>query len=107
MDSEFFDGLGFGGEGEKVEERKVSRHRYSSSMDGSEMGLFEVGDGVKKSMPAEKLAELALIDPKRAKRFIIITITSKITFYNHFLKFVLEEINFIYVLNLRFLFFFL
>ena len=104
MDSEFFDGLGFGGDGEKVEERKVSRHRYSSSMDGSEMGLFEVGDGVKKSMPAEKLAELALIDPKRAKRFII---TSKITFYNHFLKFVLEEINFIYLLNLRFLFFFL
>ncbi|KEH25832.1 putative transcription factor bZIP family [Medicago truncatula] len=70
VDSEFFDGLGFGGEGEKVEERKVSRHRYSSSMDGSEMGLFEVGDGVKKSMPAEKLAELALIDPKRAKRIL-------------------------------------
>lgn len=82
VDSEFFDGLGFSGGGEeKVEERKVNRHRHSNSMDGSSAtsfdGDYSVGmvDGVKKSMPPEKLAELALIDPKRAKRFIIIIIT--------------------------------
>jgi hypothetical protein len=59
-------------------------------MDGSSTTSFDVEensmvmiDGVKKSMPPEKLAELALIDPKRAKRFIIILIiiiTSIITF---------------------------
>jgi hypothetical protein len=56
-------------------------------MDGSSTTSFDVEensmvmiDGVKKSMPPEKLAELALIDPKRAKRFIIIIITSIITF---------------------------
>jgi hypothetical protein len=92
VDSEFFDGLGFGGGGggEKIEERKVNRHRHSNSMDGSSTTSFDVEensmvmiDGVKKSMPPEKLAELALIDPKRAKRFIIILIiiiTSIITF---------------------------
>ncbi|WJX71063.1 hypothetical protein P8452_55097 [Trifolium repens] len=78
VDSEFFDGLGFGGGGgEKIEERKVNRHRHSNSMDGSSTTSFDVEensmvmiDGVKKSMPPEKLAELALIDPKRAKRIL-------------------------------------
>ncbi|CAI8593886.1 unnamed protein product [Vicia faba] len=77
VDSEFFDGLGFSGGGEeRVEERKVNRHRHSNSMDGSSATSFDgecsVGmvDGVKKSMPPEKLAELALIDPKRAKRIL-------------------------------------
>ncbi|GAU46705.1 hypothetical protein TSUD_287940 [Trifolium subterraneum] len=83
VDSEFFDGLGFGSGGgggdggEKSEERKVNRHRHSNSMDGSSTTSFDVDensmvmiDGVKKSMPPEKLAELALIDPKRAKRIL-------------------------------------
>lgn len=86
VDSDFFDGLGFSGAGEeKIGERKVNRHRHSNSMDGSSTTSFDgdsgmvIIDGVKKSMPPEKLAELALIDPKRAKRFTII-ITNNFTF---------------------------
>ncbi|KAL4189956.1 hypothetical protein AMTRI_Chr08g209610 [Amborella trichopoda] len=44
-------------------------HRHSNSVDGS--ALFgEVGTEVKKAMPPEKLAELAALDPKRAKRIL-------------------------------------
>lgn len=50
VDSDFFDGL--------------------SSADKAEPGL----DGVKKAMPPDRLAELALIDPKRAKRFFFLFI---------------------------------
>ncbi|CAJ1933347.1 unnamed protein product [Sphenostylis stenocarpa] len=56
-------------------ERPRVRHQHSQSMDGSiqpEMLVFGTDDvsGVdaKKAMSADKLAELALIDPKRAKR---------------------------------------
>ncbi|CAL5384469.1 unnamed protein product [Camellia sinensis] len=47
------------------------RHRHSNSMDGS-MSSFEADssvmiDGVKKTMAPDRLAELALLDPKRAK----------------------------------------
>ena len=53
------------------------RHQHSHSMDGSlnmsEMLVSGEGDDsvvdAKKSMSAAKLAELALIDPKRAKRY--------------------------------------
>ncbi|KAJ0230143.1 transcription factor PosF21 [Hirschfeldia incana] len=57
-------------------ERPRVRHQHSLSMDGS-LNIGEMlgsGDGddsvvdAKKSMSAAKLAELALIDPKRAKR---------------------------------------
>lgn len=58
-------------------ERKVlGMHRRTSSMDGSSSSSMMFGggdsvmDGVKKAMPPEKLAELALIDPKRAKRIL-------------------------------------
>ncbi|KAL9275195.1 bZIP transcription factor 18-like protein [Drosera capensis] len=45
-----------------------SMHRRSGSFEGESMGL---GDGVvKKAMPPEKLAELAILDPKRAKRIL-------------------------------------
>lgn len=74
--SEFFDGLGFqptggGGEeigGKTIPERKA-HHRHSFSMDGASSS-FEV-DSIeceKKAMAPDRLAELALIDPKRAKR---------------------------------------
>ncbi|XP_074263715.1 bZIP transcription factor 29-like [Silene latifolia] len=53
-------------------------HRRTSSMDGGSCSSsmidgddgFIMVDGVKKAMPPEKLAELALVDPKRAKRIL-------------------------------------
>ncbi|XVF64353.1 hypothetical protein PTKIN_Ptkin09bG0162600 [Pterospermum kingtungense] len=87
VDSDFFDGLGLtgsaisGGAGEEklggkgvVGEKRV-HHRHSNSMDGSITASFEVEslmavDGVKKAMAPDRLAELALIDPKRAKRIL-------------------------------------
>ncbi|XVE55169.1 hypothetical protein DITRI_Ditri03aG0138200 [Diplodiscus trichospermus] len=87
VDSDFFDGLGltgpaisggagdekFGGK-EGVREKRV-HHRHSNSMDGSTTVSFDVEslmavDGVKKAMAPDRLAELALIDPKRAKRIL-------------------------------------
>ena len=41
------------------------KHRYSSSVD---VAFAEIAEA-KKAMPPEKLAELAAVDPKRAKRF--------------------------------------
>lgn len=53
-----------------------ARHRHCNSMDGSMMGKGR--DGVfgelieaKKAMPPDKLAELAAIDPKKAKRCVV------------------------------------
>ncbi|XP_011042922.1 PREDICTED: transcription factor VIP1-like [Populus euphratica] len=72
-------GLGAaGGADEKFDGKAVAgekraanpHHRHSYSMDGS----FEVDsimiDGVKKAMAPDRLAELSLIDPKRAKRIL-------------------------------------
>ncbi|XP_031258350.1 transcription factor VIP1-like [Pistacia vera] len=87
VDSDFFDSLGFtaaaGGSGGKSAAvgggvggggEKRSHHRHSNSMDGSSATSFEIdsviGDGVKKAMDRDRLAELALIDPKRAKRIL-------------------------------------
>ncbi|XP_028763844.1 transcription factor VIP1 [Neltuma alba] len=82
MDSDFFNGLGLTGgvDGDKlggkgVEERRVGHHRHSNSMDGSSSLSFEADssmdiDGVKKAMAPDKLAELALVDPKRARRIL-------------------------------------
>ncbi|GAB4861133.1 hypothetical protein Ancab_036290 [Ancistrocladus abbreviatus] len=86
MDADFFEGLSFGtavagggcdggdGGGGKLvmvgEQRSGGLHRHSNSMDGSTDGDSGMTDGVKKSMNPEKLAELALIDPKRAKRIL-------------------------------------
>lgn len=84
VDSDFFDSLSLtaaagasGGKSAAVAEvggggEKRSYHRHSNSMDGSIATSFEIesviGDGVKKAMDRDRLAELALIDPKRAKR---------------------------------------
>lgn len=84
VDAAFFENLGLqplagdgqsekpGGDGGRgANERSV--HRHSSSMDGS-TSSFEAdslsSDYSKKAMAPDKLAELALIDPKRAKRFV-------------------------------------
>lgn len=78
VDSDFFDGLGFGGDERGAGkggggERRVGHHRHSNSMDGSSTTSFEADsatmmDGMKKATAPDKLAELALTDPKRAKR---------------------------------------
>lgn len=57
---------GGNGEPEKIPAR--SRHRHSSSVDGSS-SFGEIMDA-KKAMPPDKLAELWSIDPKRAKRIL-------------------------------------
>uniref|UniRef100_A0A0D9XPC5 BZIP domain-containing protein n=1 Tax=Leersia perrieri TaxID=77586 RepID=A0A0D9XPC5_9ORYZ len=68
LDAAFFDGLSFqGGGGGGI------GHKRSGSMDG-ESSLFEgesaPPDYAKKAMPADRLAELSLLDPKRAKRIL-------------------------------------
>ncbi|KAK9046998.1 hypothetical protein V6N11_052866 [Hibiscus sabdariffa] len=85
FDSDFFDGLGltepancggagddkFGGKGGAGEKR--FHHRHSNSMDGTASFEFDsllAVDGVKKAIAPDRLAELALIDPKRAKRIL-------------------------------------
>ncbi|XP_060198552.1 transcription factor VIP1-like [Lycium barbarum] len=80
VDADFFDGLEFGGgDVAAVEEKKAigsgRRHRHSNSMDGSfSTASFEGGECsssvVKKAMAPDRLAELALMDPKRAKRIL-------------------------------------
>lgn len=75
VDAAFFDGLGFqqgvvgGGVG------GGPRHKRSGSMDGSisplegDSSTATSSDYAKKAMAADKLAELSLMDPKRAKRW--------------------------------------
>ncbi|XP_062098993.1 transcription factor VIP1-like [Humulus lupulus] len=78
VDSDFFEGLGFGGDPSKeaVGEKRAGRHGHSNSMDGFGSASFESDsaalgdDGIKKAMAPDRLAELALIDPKRAKRIL-------------------------------------
>ncbi|KAL1535333.1 putative transcription factor PosF21, variant 2 [Salvia divinorum] len=66
-----------GAAGQSLTEKPRIRHQHSQSMDGSTTIKSEmlmsgsedaVSADVKKAMSAAKLAELALIDPKRAKR---------------------------------------
>ncbi|KAK1435530.1 hypothetical protein QVD17_01295 [Tagetes erecta] len=64
VDADFFNGLGF-------------NHRRSGSIDGSAASSFEgdstmmmMVDNSKKALAPDKLKELALIDPKRAKRIL-------------------------------------
>ncbi|KAJ6817178.1 putative transcription factor VIP1 [Iris pallida] len=63
VDTAFFEGFdvgsGYGGAG----------HRRSGSVDGFE-GDSATSDYAKKAMAADKLAELSLLDPKRAKRIL-------------------------------------
>jgi transcription factor VIP1 len=77
LDAAFFDGLSLqqGGGGGGAGSGGVAGHKRSGSMDGPS-SPFEVEsalsgvlpDCAKKAVPAERLAELALLDPKRAKR---------------------------------------
>ncbi|XP_020583161.1 transcription factor VIP1-like [Phalaenopsis equestris] len=77
VDAAFFEGMGFQGAGVPggATVEKKPQHRHSSSMDGASSS-FEgesppsQSDYAKKAIAADKLAELALIDPKRAKRIL-------------------------------------
>ncbi|CAL9120140.1 unnamed protein product [Musa textilis] len=82
VDGGIFDGLGFqagaaagGSSTGGGEQERRGHHRRSGSMDGS-FSPFEgdsaatLSDYAKKAMTADKLAELALIDPRRAKRIL-------------------------------------
>ncbi|XP_042385231.1 transcription factor VIP1-like [Zingiber officinale] len=79
VDTSFFEGMSFqepasGGIGAPGSEKR-GHHRRSGSMDGA-TSAFQgesappFSDFAKKAMPSDKLAELALIDPKRAKRIL-------------------------------------
>ncbi|XP_068644362.1 transcription factor VIP1-like [Aristolochia californica] len=81
VDAAFFDGLGFqplaagSGEVEKPAGKtgpEKRMHRHSNSMDGlsSSFEAESAMEYAKKAMTSEKLAELSLIDPKRAKRIL-------------------------------------
>ncbi|KAL8171926.1 hypothetical protein V2J09_023730 [Rumex salicifolius] len=84
VDADFFEGLTFGAptfgaDGRSAEApapaggRRAGLHRRNSSMDGPASSFEEdsLMDGLlKKAMAPEKLAELALMDPKRAKRIL-------------------------------------
>ncbi|KAG8378116.1 hypothetical protein BUALT_Bualt08G0104700 [Buddleja alternifolia] len=77
VDADFFDGLGLdtppptAAAAAAAEAGPGPRHRHSNSMDGySSATSSEVDSTAKKAMAADRLAELALIDPKRAKRIL-------------------------------------
>lgn len=71
VDGGFFEGLGFGSGGSGG--GGGGGHVRSNSMDGSVTSSFDGFGGLdnsKKALAPEKLAELALSDPKRAKRIL-------------------------------------
>ncbi|KAL1533492.1 transcription factor VIP1-like [Salvia divinorum] len=72
VDADFFDGLVLDELPPPAEAAPRPRHRHSNSMDGysSTTTSTEVDSNAKKAVAADRLAELALIDPKRAKRIL-------------------------------------
>ncbi|KAF7057859.1 hypothetical protein CFC21_065022 [Triticum aestivum] len=72
LDAAFFEGLalqGGGGGGGGGHKRSGSMDGVNSPFEG-ESALSGGLDYAKKAMPAERIAELALLDPKRAKRIL-------------------------------------
>lgn len=71
-------GASSSGLGSGRNERPRVRHQHSQSMDGSTELLGSGAEGpsslaeAKKAMSAAKLADLALVDPKRAKRLVFL-----------------------------------
>lgn len=69
MDTDFFDGLGLDGLQPAAEGAARPKHRRNGSMDGySSATSSEMDSNTKKAVADDRLAELALLDPKRAKR---------------------------------------
>lgn len=109
VDSDFFDGLEFGASSAAdvgaatptLTEKKVvgsgSRHRHSNSMDGSFPTTFEIDSiSARKATGADRLAELALIDPKRAKRLILLG--ANLPFCLDFLQLIFSNYKFLLLL---------
>ncbi|KAL6511954.1 hypothetical protein OROGR_021551 [Orobanche gracilis] len=72
VDADFFDGLGLDG-GPPPFSAAAARpgHKRSSSMDEDSSGTsYELDSSAKKAMAADRIAELALIDPQKAKRIL-------------------------------------
>lgn len=73
LDADFFEGLGLDGQPPPTAAAsggRRPRHRHSNSMDGySSATSLEMESSAKKAVADDRLAELALLDPKRAKRF--------------------------------------
>ena len=64
---------GYGGvDGEKSSMRPRHGHQHRNSVDGS--SFFRESIEAKKAMAPDKLAELWTIDPKRAKRYVVVFI---------------------------------
>ncbi|KAL1543715.1 transcription factor VIP1-like [Salvia divinorum] len=72
VDADFFEGLVLDGPPSAEAPPPVPRHRHTNSMDeySSATSSCEVDSNAKKAVAADRLAELALIDPKRAKRIL-------------------------------------
>lgn len=75
VDADFFAGLDIGGATwnslAETAGEAAHHHRRSNSIDGStSASSFEAVDSSKKAMAPEKLAELALSDPQKAKRIL-------------------------------------
>ncbi|KAG6432542.1 hypothetical protein SASPL_104122 [Salvia splendens] len=72
VDADFFEGLVLDGPPSAEAAPPRPRHRHSNSMDeySSATSSCEVDSNAKKSVASDRLAELALIDPKRAKRIL-------------------------------------
>lgn len=81
VDAAFFEGVLFQAMDEVGgEEERRGGHQRSGSMDGANSPFvggseFPQSEFAKKAMPADKLAELALIDPKRAKKYTFLLTT--------------------------------
>lgn len=76
VDADFFDGLSIADDVSDVRPRKY-HHRHNNSMDASSTAnssfddmMMMVDVNAKKALAPDKLAELSLIDPKRAKRIL-------------------------------------
>jgi hypothetical protein len=70
LDAAFFEGLALQGGGHK---RSGSMDGVNSPFEGESALSGGLPDYAKKAMPAERIAELALLDPKRAKRWGTLT----------------------------------
>uniref|UniRef100_A0ACD5XZ36 Uncharacterized protein n=1 Tax=Avena sativa TaxID=4498 RepID=A0ACD5XZ36_AVESA len=72
LDAAFFEGLALGGGagGACGHKRSGSMDGVNSPFEGESALSGGLPDYAKKAMPAERIAELALLDPKRAKRIL-------------------------------------
>ncbi|CAM0950100.1 unnamed protein product [Alopecurus aequalis] len=70
LDAAFFESLALQGGGTSGHKRSGSMDGVNSPFEGESALSGGLPDYAKKAMPAERIAELALLDPKRAKRIL-------------------------------------